>query len=183
MDSKVIVGIIAFCGVLLSAGLSAAVTLVIARITARNTVRSELTKRQTELALKISELVSVENRDLRRAAMRRFAVGIVKVVAPENHKEYGKVHFIPMNARVTVGRSKDNDIVLMDQEHTLSRWHCGFIANQNSVWIDDYKSNNGTKIRGQTISQPRLLHDGDEIQLGPYTLHFRKIQENTILSQ
>ena len=53
MDSKVIVGIIAFCGVLLSAGLSAAVTLVIARITARNTVRSELTKRQTELAKNI----------------------------------------------------------------------------------------------------------------------------------
>ena len=115
--------------------------------------------------------------------MRRFAVGIIKVVAPKNHTEWGKVHFIPMNARVTVGRSEDNDIVLMDDKESLSRWHCGFIANQHSVWIDDYKSLNGTKVRGQIISGSQLLHDEDEIVVGPYKLHFRKIQENTILSQ
>jgi pSer/pThr/pTyr-binding forkhead associated (FHA) protein len=115
--------------------------------------------------------------------MRRFAVGVIKVVEPPNHPEAGKVYFIPMNARVTVGRSEDNDIVLSDKNDWLSRWHCGLIADQNSVWIDDFISKNGTKIGSERISTPYLLKTGDEIVLGPFKLRFQKIQENTILSQ
>jgi hypothetical protein len=171
--------IIALVGVILSAIVSAA----LAWLTARNTIRSEHSKRQSELALKISDLVSAQDADARRAAMRRFAVGIVKVVEPKNHPEQGKVHFIPMNSRVTVGRSDDNDIVLKDKENSLSRWHCGFIANQHSVWIDDYKSLNGTNVGGQPISGSRALNTEDQIEIGPYKLHFRIIGQNTILSQ
>ena len=128
-------------------------------------------------------MVSAKDHDLRQAAFRRFAVAIVKVVEPTDHVEAGKVYFIPMNSRVTVGRSDDNDIVLTDDENYLSRWHCGFIADQHSVWIDDYESLNGTEVRGSKITASHLLESGDEIGLGPFKLHYRAIRENTILSQ
>jgi hypothetical protein len=179
LDPKILAALIAFVGVVVSA----VVSLILAWFTARAAVRSEHAKRQSELALKISDMVSAADETSRRSAMRRFAVGLVKVIEPENHEEVGMVHFIPMNSRVTVGRSKDNDIVLADSEDTLSRWHCGFISDQQRVWLDDYNSKNTTKVGGQEISESRELKSGDEITIGPYKLHFRTIHPNTILSQ
>jgi hypothetical protein len=175
--------VIAVCGVIFSAIFSAIISYVLAKITATNTVKAENLKRQSELALKISDLVSASDQDARRSAMRRFAVAIVRVIEPEGRKEHGMVYFIPMNSRVTVGRSDDNDIVLSADARALSRWHCGFIADQHSVWIDDYKSLNGTLVNGTAISGSRLLNNDDVIEVGPFKLHFKAIRENTILSQ
>ena len=115
--------------------------------------------------------------------MRRFAIGVVKVVKPEKHPETGKVFFIPMNSRVTVGREDDNDIVLQDTQNYASRWHCGFIADQTNVWLEDYIAKNPTLLGGVEINQPHLLQDGDIISIGPFELRFKKIKENSILSQ
>jgi hypothetical protein len=162
---------------------SAVVSLILAWFAAQAAVRSEHAKRQSELALKISDMVSAADDTSRRSAMRRFAVGLVKIVGPEKHEEYGNVHFIPMNSRVTVGRSDDNDIVLTDKDVSLSRWHCGFISDQQRVWLDDFKSSNGTKVGGQKISGSQELKSGDEITLGPFKLHYQTIHPNTILAQ
>jgi hypothetical protein len=183
LDTKIIVALISVGGIIVSALLSAAIAYFLARFTAQNTVRSEHAKRQAELGLKISELVSTKEEDARRSAMRRFAVGIIKVMAPTQHPECGNVYFVPMNSRITVGRSDDNDIVLKDDENILSRWHCGFIADQHKVWIDDYKSTNGTKVNGAYIKKPFRLASEDDITIGPYRMHFRSIRENTILTQ
>jgi pSer/pThr/pTyr-binding forkhead associated (FHA) protein len=93
------------------------------------------------------------------------------------------VHFVPMNSRVTIGRGDDNDIVLQDGGSTVSRFHCGFIADQHNVWIDDYKSLNGTIVAGREITAPTLLETDCEIKVGLYKLYFRRIKENTILAQ
>jgi hypothetical protein len=178
-DPKIVAAIIAFIGVVVSA----IVSLILAWFAAHAAVRSEHAKRQSELALKISDMVSAADETSRRSAMRRFAVGLVKIVGPEKHEEYGNVHFIPMNSRVTVGRSGDNDIVLTDKDVSLSRWHCGFISDQHRVWLDDYKSSNGTKVGGQKISGSQELKSGDEITLGPFKLHYQAIHPNTILAQ
>lgn len=159
------------------------VSLYLAWRTARNTVILEHAKRQNELALTISELVSSTDLEVRKAAMRRFAVGIVKIIEPKTHPERGKVYFIPMNSRVTVGRSDDNDIIIKEERGWLSRWHCGFISDQHNVWIDDYKSHNGTRVNGVDIVESTMLKSGDDIEIGPYKLHFRAIRGNTILSQ
>lgn len=175
---------ISLVGVLVS-GL---VALIVAILTSRFTLRNERSKRQGDLALKIAELVSSTEDVERSAAMRRFAVGIVKIVEPESHPESGNVYFIPMNSRVTVGRDIDNDIALQDADRkdkfaTLSRWHCGFFADQERVWIDDYKSTNGTLVNGTPISCPRLLKSEDEVSIGQFKFSFRYIRKNTILSQ
>jgi|SRR5579871_444877 len=175
--------VVAVCGVIFSTVFSAIISYVLAKTTATNTVKAENLKRQSELALKISDLVSASDRDARRSAMRRFAVAIVRVVEPAGSKEAGMVYFIPMNSRITVGRSDDNDIVLSADARALSRWHCGFIADQHSVWIDDYKSLNETLVNGTAISGSRLLNSDDVIEGGPFKLHFKMIRQNTILSQ
>jgi hypothetical protein len=167
--------LIALVGVLASAA--------VAWITARATVRSEHVKRQAELALQISQIVATHDEKARSEAMRRFAVGILKVVEPRDHEQFGMVFFIPMNSRVTMGRANDNDIVLEDDKNWLSRWHAGFIASQHEVWIDDFASKNGTKVQGSEIKGSRLLKHGDTIIVGPYVLEFRLVRENTILSQ
>jgi hypothetical protein len=178
-DPKVEAAVIALIGVIVSA----IVSLILAWFAARAAVKSEHAKRQSELALKISDMVSAADETSRRSAMRRFAVGLVKIMGPEKHAEYGNVYFIPMNSRVTVGRSDDKDIVLTDKDVWLSRWHCGFISDQQRVWLDDYKSSNGTEVGGQKISGSRELKSGDEISLGPFKLHYQAIHPNTILAQ
>jgi len=180
-DSKVAAALVALIGVIISTALSSVLSFFLARATARNTIQSEYTKRQSELALKISELISSKDDKTQKTAMRRFAVGVVKVLKPEDHPECGHVYFIPMNSRITVGRSPDNDIVLSDAYDSVSRWHCGFVSDQHSVWIDDYKSVNGTQIGDEEVRTSRQLKNDEQITLGPYTLHFRRIRENTIL--
>jgi hypothetical protein len=67
-EPTVIAAAIALLGVLFSTVLS----YFLARNTAKNTVRTEQTKRQSDLALKISESISSPDLDVRRAAMRRL---------------------------------------------------------------------------------------------------------------
>lgn len=178
-NSDISTALIALIGVILSALIS----VVLAWYTAKRTATSEQVKRQSELALRISDLVSNKDGDVRLAALRRFAIAIIKVEEPVGHPEVGKVYFIPMNARVTVGRSDDNDIVLKDKNNYLSRWHCGFIADQHNVWIDDYCSINGTSVGGVLVAGSPQLANGDVIEIGPYKLQYRTIKENSILSQ
>jgi pSer/pThr/pTyr-binding forkhead associated (FHA) protein len=73
--------------------------------------------------------------------------------------------------------------VLQDKDNSLSRWHCGILSNQNSVWLDDYESLNGTEVNGAEISASRKLNSADVICIGPYKIKFRAIHENTILAQ
>lgn len=178
-NSTVLAAVIACLGVIVSA----MVSWKISSVTARRLLLSEHTKRQSDLALKISDMVSSSDTEQRYAAMRRFAVAVIKITEPAEHGERGVVYFIPMNSRVTVGRSEDNDIVLADDNNSLSRWHCGFSSDQKRVWIDDYHSLNGTVVRQRKISEPTLLNSGDVIEIGPFRLHFQTIKENTILVQ
>jgi pSer/pThr/pTyr-binding forkhead associated (FHA) protein len=86
-----------------------------------------------------------------------------------------------MNSRVTVGRHQDNDIKLTDEKNSLSRWHCGFVSDQTGVWLEDYRSINGTSVNGMKISSPTALNTGDKISLGPFVFYFVKAKPNTIL--
>jgi hypothetical protein len=162
---------------------SAIVSALVGSYTARRAVLSDHAKRQSELALKISNMLSDPDDEQRLAAFRRFAVGIVKVVEPVGHVSEGRVFFIPVFSRVTAGRHSMNDICLDGAGSATSRWHCGFIAGRNVVWIDDYMSANGTKVNGRKISRPTQLRDDDVIEIAEFKLVFRAIRENSILLQ
>lgn len=77
---------------------------------------------------------------------------------------------------VRIGRDNFNDIQLDDD--TVSGSHAEIAAKQSQYidgtkdfWLRDLSSTNGTKVNGQQINR-HLLHNEDEVLIGPYTLRF-----------
>ena len=75
----------------------------------------------------------------------------------------------------TVGRSRENDIVLHDA--SLSRVHARIDVEEGGSSVLDLGSRNGTFVGGLRILQCRLKH-GDAVQLGELTLRFE--EERTV---
>jgi len=172
----------------------------------QQTAIAEWRQRQRELALKIVETIAAN-----RGEARRFAVGLVKVEhvsylqEGNSSNQRGETRFIPVNSRITVGRDAENDIHLSeelltaDQNRELSRYHCGFVANQENVVLEDYNSTNGTLVaspsgteilevngietRFSAISSPQILADRDLIWVGPFVLRFVQLKANETLIQ
>ncbi|MGZ6275508.1 MAG: FHA domain-containing protein [Syntrophales bacterium] len=75
---------------------------------------------------------------------------------------------IPLDQDVmTIGRKKDNDIVIDNQ--AVSGYHARIKKEANSLFVEDVNSLNGTFINGQKISKGEL-HNGDVILIGVHTL-------------
>jgi pSer/pThr/pTyr-binding forkhead associated (FHA) protein len=77
---------------------------------------------------------------------------------------------------VRIGRDPVNDIQLDDD--TVSGSHAEvaikqsqYIDGTSDFWLRDLKSTNGTKVNGQRVNR-HLLHNEDEVLVGPYTLRF-----------
>jgi len=67
--------------------------------------------------------------------------------------------------RLTVGRGKDNDIVV--DEPTVSRFHASLTLNQRGEMIvSDLGSANGTFVNGQRITAAQVLRARDQLTLG-----------------
>src|SRR5512137_604965 len=74
--------------------------------------------------------------------------------------------------RVEIGRGADNDLTLPFP--TVSTRHARVVADGDGCRILDLGSANGTYLNGQElpVREERRLQDGDEVQIGPFTLHF-----------
>ncbi len=63
----------------------------------------------------------------------------------------------------TVGRSKDNDIVINDQ--TVSAHHCILRKGEEGYVVTDLESTNGTRVNTREVKEARL-RDKDIVQIG-----------------
>jgi hypothetical protein len=78
-------------------------------------------------------------------------------------EETGKA--FPLEQEETlVGRDLANDITAPDPE--VSRRHARFMMRDDSVFVEDLGSTNGTFLNGERISAPQQLRLGDVITLG-----------------
>lgn len=77
-------------------------------------------------------------------------------------------------ARVTVGRSAENDVALTDDEE-VSRLHAVFehVAGHWTI-VDDGLSRNGTYVNGDRLAGRRRLRPGDSIRVGGTALTFQE---------
>ncbi len=64
---------------------------------------------------------------------------------------------------MVIGRGADCDIVL--PERAISRHHARIERRNQGYLLIDLGSKNGTHVNAQEVKQPRLLQDGDEIQI------------------
>jgi len=71
-------------------------------------------------------------------------------------------------ARVTVGREINNDIVVAEKE--VSRIHCAFESDEKGWRVVDLESTNGTYVNGIRIKQT-ALRNGDVVVVGSTRLH------------
>ncbi len=74
---------------------------------------------------------------------------------------------------LTLGRSSDNDWMLLDPDRQLSKSHCTISITRRGATLRD-TSSNGVFINGALQRVPRdtevAIADGDEIQLGDYLI-------------
>ena len=83
----------------------------------------------------------------------------------------GKRTSATLNGRTSIGRTPNNDVVI---EHpAVSRTHAVIECVNNSFYISDGGSKNGTLIGDKPINGRRELGDGDRIAIGPAILTFR----------
>jgi phosphoserine phosphatase RsbU/P len=86
----------------------------------------------------------------------------------------GASHRFPLNKdRVTIGRSRENDIFLPDQ--WLSRHHAEIHRDGEGFSLKDLGSKNGTLLNGARIAAQERLRTGDVITLGEHTLTFHAL--------
>ncbi len=71
------------------------------------------------------------------------------------------------SGRITIGRARDNDIVLSDL--LVSRHHAELVVLPDSVEIVDLGSANGTFLAGRRVSR-RHVADREVVAVGPYLL-------------
>jgi adenylate cyclase len=89
----------------------------------------------------------------------------------------GRIHNHPLQKQeMTVGRGKDNDIVLSD--HTVSRYHARIIKTKEGYLLTDLGSFNGTKVNERFI-QSALLHHRDKVNIGLARMVFLAQEEMT----
>jgi serine phosphatase RsbU (regulator of sigma subunit)/pSer/pThr/pTyr-binding forkhead associated (FHA) protein len=83
----------------------------------------------------------------------------------------GSRHRFPLDKeRVTIGRSRESDILLPDQ--WLSRHHAEIRRQGDGFFLLDMGSKNGTLLNGERVEELRRLRQGDVITIGEHVLVF-----------
>jgi hypothetical protein len=73
-----------------------------------------------------------------------------------------------LGEEVTIGRTEPSTLVVADQG--LSRRNTTIFRDEDTVWVVDEGSLNGTFLNGERVEgRPRELKHGDEIRIGSYT--------------
>ncbi|MGE0549907.1 MAG: FHA domain-containing protein [Kofleriaceae bacterium] len=101
---------------------------------------------------------------------RQLAVGTRErsaVVAPRAHR--------PQEVRTpsVLGRDRATADVVIDDESVSQRHAELYLDTVDRWWIRDLGSSNGTFVDGVRVTEPRVLDESHEIQLGSVRLSFR----------
>jgi pSer/pThr/pTyr-binding forkhead associated (FHA) protein len=80
---------------------------------------------------------------------------------------------------ITIGRSRQNDIIMDADDDAISRNHARIIVENNTCIIEDYSSN-GTLINSEYIhNTKRELKDGDIVHIGNIRVLFEVFKPET----
>ena len=77
------------------------------------------------------------------------------------------------SAQLTIGRGRQNDIALPEDEYASAR-HARFEPRQDGVWVQDLGSTNGTYLNGTRLDRPRRLARGDVVRIGETDLRYEQ---------
>ena len=99
----------------------------------------------------------------RRPTVAKGKYGL-EIINSGNSKDLKDGAIIPVRSDLTIGRKDQNSIVLSDQH--VSGNHAKIIVRNDSLFIEDLNSTNGTYLNKNKISGKMKLSDKDEIKIG-----------------
>jgi DNA-binding winged helix-turn-helix (wHTH) protein len=70
---------------------------------------------------------------------------------------------------------RDADAAVPLSSSTVSRHHARITIDRQIATLEDLGSKNGTYLRGQAVTAPTQLEDGDRIRIGAFELTFRTL--------
>ena len=79
---------------------------------------------------------------------------------------------------VSIGRAPENTISLEDDTN-VSRYHAEIEKRDDSFFVLDLGSSNGTKVNDIAVEFERRLHDGDTISIGNSTIIEFKLSDQS----
>ena len=93
----------------------------------------------------------------------------------------GSSQVIPVDKPVIrIGRAPDNDVVLIDDARSVSRWHANVTTGPDSpVTLYDLKSANGVQVNGRPVTGSAILKPNDTMDVGHFRIIYR--EESTSL--
>ena len=77
--------------------------------------------------------------------------------------KYTNQYWVIDQDEIILGRDDECDIVVPERQ--ISRQHIRIFRENNSYFVEDLDSRNGTWVNGQRIQEPHQIFDGDEIHV------------------
>lgn len=93
------------------------------------------------------------------------------VVAHPDAGLLGRGFELTPGGSLTIGRARDADLVFPEPTE-ISRRHARIWEEDGAARIEDLGSRNGTFVNGEGVTAPRVLANGDNVQVGPVYLKF-----------
>ncbi len=98
-----------------------------------------------------------------------------QITSPDGQRSY-PLAFKPGGRRLSVGRGKDNELMLNDG--SVSKVHAALLMNrEGTLLVADTGSTNGTFINGRRIGygESRQIEEGDVVGFGDIEVRFRRM--------
>jgi hypothetical protein len=98
-----------------------------------------------------------------------------QVTSPDGQRSHS-LSFRPGGRRLSVGRGKDNELMLNDG--SVSKVHAALLMNrEGTLLVADTGSTNGTFINGRRIGygESRQIEEGDVVGFGDIEVRFRRV--------
>ena len=105
----------------------------------------------------------VKNGNKRRSSVRRKSFGL-EVIESVSNSDLKAGSVVPIRGEVTIGRKQGNSLIIPDQH--VSGQHAKIFIKNNTLYIEDLNSTNGTFINGERINSIVKLFPKDEIKVG-----------------
>jgi hypothetical protein len=124
----------------------------------------------------LSGLIRVEKNHLvvrNRIYQQVYNLEWIDRVRPVAEIEMPEGERIRIRSNCSIGRTDASDLCLPNQK--VSRRHAMIQKEKNDqLWLIDAGSRNGTFHNGRKVTEPTLLRDKDQINIGPFCLMFHQ---------
>lgn len=124
------------------------------------------------------EVIYENSESLRDAeAIKRKRINMIRVQLTARTEYSTKKYFLEIKNRVSIGRSKSNEIVLDDPK--VSSTHCILLNEDGLLYVCDAGSENGTENRTTLVRKykrievkdnPIQINNGDKLQIAENTV-------------